>query len=311
MIIHEEGSIDSSKELVATIGFFDGVHCGHRHLIHHITSEAREKGMSSAVITFKEHPRKVVNSTYHPALLTLHEEKMEHLDDTGVDYCVSLHFTAELSRLTAYEFMRRVLVEQLRVKVLYIGHDHRFGRDRASGFDEYVAWGAELGIEIRQAPLFRVGEDAISSSYVRRALLAGDVERAATALGYPYRMRGLVVEGFKIGRTISFPTANLLLGSCDKLIPRTGVYIVSTWYEGLLYWGMMNIGNRPTVHDQGGLSIEVHLFDFDKEIYGEYLEVSILAFLREERKMNGLEELKLQLGRDRALALAWMEEQEL
>lgn len=311
MKIHETGTTDSSAELVATIGFFDGVHCGHRHLIHHITHEARVKGVESAVITFREHPRKVVNSNYHPPLLTLFEEKMELLEETGVDHCVALHFTPELSRLTAYEFMRQVLVEQLHVRVLYIGHDHRFGRDRASGFEDYVAWGKELGIEVKRAPLFTIAGEPISSSYVRRALSEGNAEEAANALGYPYRMRGLVVEGFQIGRTINFPTANLLLGSGDKLIPRTGVYIVSTWFREKLYWGMMNVGIRPTMHEEGGLSIEVHLFDFDEEIYGEWLEVSLLSFIREERKMKGLDELRKQLEHDRSAAIAWLQEKEL
>ncbi|MGL5787846.1 MAG: bifunctional riboflavin kinase/FAD synthetase [Bacteroidales bacterium] len=298
--------IEDSCGLVATVGFFDGVHTGHQHLIACIKSEALRRGMKSAVFTFKEHPRKVVNSTYHPALLNTFEEKVMHLSDTGIDYCVAMNFTPQLSRLTAQDFMAKILKEQYNVKVLYVGYDHRFGRDRVQEFGDYKMIGEYLGIEVLQAPVCMMDNVPVSSSLIRRYLREGETEKATEALTYPYHLSGLVVEGFQIGRRINFPTANLLLENPDKLIPKNGVYVVRASYDSELYFGMMNIGNRPTVHSEGGLSIEVNLFDFDQDIYGEWLNIEVLGFLRDEKKLNGLEELKLQLQRDKEASLEYI-----
>lgn len=298
--------IDDNCGLVATVGFFDGVHIGHQHLIDCIKSEALHRGLKSAVFTFKEHPRKVVNSTYHPALLNTFEEKVAHLSDTGIDYCVAMNFTPQLSRLTAQDFMAKILKEAYNVKVLYVGYDHRFGRDRVQEFDDYKAIGEYLGIEVLQAPVYKIIDVPVSSSLIRRYLMEGEIENAAEALTYPYHLSGLVVEGFQIGRKINFPTANLLLENPDKLIPKNGVYVVRVGFGSDSYFGMMNIGNRPTVHSEGGLSIEVHLFDFDQDIYGEWLDIEILGFLRDERKLNGLDELKIQLQKDKEASLEYI-----
>lgn len=306
MIVIDNETIDTAPGLVATVGFFDGVHLGHQHLISCLKREATSLGLKSAVFTFREHPRKVVNSTYHPSLLNTFEEKMDHLAKTEIDYCIAMNFTPQLSRLTARDFMSKILVEQYNVKVLYVGYDHRFGRDRVEEFDDYKIIGASLGIEVKQAPVFMINDRAVSSSLIRKYLREGMVDEATQALSYPYHLSGLVVEGFQIGRKINFPTANLLLENPDKLIPNNGVYVVRSSYNGESYFGMMNIGNRPTVHSEGGLSIEVNLFDFDQDIYGEWLEIELLLFLREEKKLNGLEELKTQLQRDKEASLEYI-----
>lgn len=308
MIVIDNETIDTAPGLVATVGFFDGVHRGHQHLISCLKREANALGLQSAVFTFKEHPRKVVNSTYHPSLLNTFEEKVDHLSQTGVDYCVAMNFTPQLSRLTARDFMSKVLVDQYNVKVLYVGYDHRFGRDRVEEFDDYKIIGESLGIEVKQAPVFMLNDRAVSSSLIRRYLREGLVDEATQALSYPYHLSGLVVEGFQIGRKINFPTANLLLENPDKLIPKNGVYVVRSNYNGDSYFGMMNIGNRPTIHSEGGLSIEVNLFDFDQDIYGEWLEIEVLTFLREEKKLKGLDELKIQLQTDKDASLKYITE---
>ncbi|MGL5317306.1 MAG: bifunctional riboflavin kinase/FAD synthetase [Bacteroidales bacterium] len=306
MILVDSNTIDTRPGLVATVGFFDGVHLGHQHLISCLKCEADKLGLKSAVFTFREHPRKVVNSSYHPSLLNTFEEKVEHLTSTDIDYCVAMNFTPQLSRLTARDFMLQVLSEQYNVKVLYVGYDHRFGRDRVEEFEDYKAIGDEIGIEVKQAPVFKLDDRAISSSLIRRYLEEGSVDLATEALSYPYHLSGLVVEGFQIGRKINFPTANLLLENPDKLIPKNGVYVVRSKYKEESYFGMMNIGNRPTVHSEGGLSVEVNLFDFDQDIYGEWLNIEILTFLREEKKLKGLEELKGQLQRDKETSLDYI-----
>ena len=298
MILLDNKKIEEKTGLVATVGFYDGVHLGHQHLLLSLKEEAAKRGLKSAVFTFNEHPRKVVNSNYHPLLLNTFEEKVEHLISTGIDYCIAMRFTPQLSRLTAKDFMQKILKEEYNVKVLFVGYDHRFGRDRVEDFEDYRRIGEELDIEVLQAPVFILDDQAVSSSLIRRLLKEGDVTGATKALSYPYHLTGLVVEGFQIGRKINFPTANLLLENPDKLIPRNGVYVVRTEVAGESFYGMMNIGNRPTIHEEGGLSIEVHLFEFDQDIYGEWLDIEVLAFLRNEKKMNGLEELKKQLETD-------------
>lgn len=308
MILIDNETIDTTPGLVATVGFFDGVHLGHQHLISCLKLEANALGLQSAVFTFKEHPRKVVNSTYHPSLLNTFEEKIDHLSQTGIDYCVALNFTPQLSRLTARDFMSKILVDQYNVKVLYVGYDHRFGRDRVEEFDDYKRIGASLGIDVKQAPVFLLGDQAVSSSLIRRYLSEGLVTQACEALSYPYHLSGLVVEGFQIGRKINFPTANLLLENPDKLIPRNGVYVVRSCFAGEMYYGMMNIGNRPTIHSEGGLSIEVNLFDFDQDIYGDWLEIDLLFFLRDEKKLKDLAGLSVQLQNDKEASLKYIRE---
>ncbi|WP_297273373.1 bifunctional riboflavin kinase/FAD synthetase [uncultured Bacteroides sp.] len=287
---------------VATIGFFDGVHRGHRHLIDQVCAEARKRGWASAVITFPVHPRKVIQPEFCPKLLTTYEEKVELLGATAVDYCLTLDFTPYLAALSAHDFME-VLKNRYNIRALLIGYDHRFGHNRSEGFEDYVAYGRELGMDVIPAgPCLREGERAVSSSAVRRLLEAGEVEQAASLLGYEYFLSGKVVEGHQVGRKLGFPTANLQVGDADKLVPADGVYAVRVEVQGTCYGGMLSIGYRPTLNNGTDRSIEVHIFHFNADIYHCPMRIFFVRRLRAELKFDSLEELTERLRQDKVEA---------
>lgn len=292
------------KNYAATVGFFDGVHTGHRFLIAELKKEAAKRGLKSMVITFKVHPRKVLHAAYLPQLLTSAEEKLEQLKSTDVDEVVELDFTTEMAQLTAAEFIKQILAEQLGVKLLLVGHDHRFGKNREEGFPEYVAYGKQNGMEVIQATRYSTEQFShISSSEVRNALLNGEIERANTLLTYPYAFTGYVVSGFQVGKKIGFPTANLNPVEPDKLIPAIGVYAVLIDWNGTTYSGMMNIGRRPTLDNGDAVSLEVHIINFDADIYHQQVKVTFIRKIRDEKKFNSVEELIEQLKMDKEIVL--------
>ncbi|MEI3341044.1 MAG: riboflavin biosynthesis protein RibF [Coprobacter fastidiosus] len=231
--------------IVAGIGFFDGVHSGHRSLISNIISTAQSRDMSSAVITFRNHPREVLHSDYCPQLINTFEEKINNLSETGLDYCIVLDFTVEMSQMSAFEFIE-FLIDNYSLKCLFIGYDHRFGHNRSEGFDDYAKYGKILGIDVLQAKMYMPGEKHInvSSSVIRKLINEGNVSEAALLLNHPYALQGYVISGYQIGRKIGFPTANIAINNLHKIIPANGVYavriIVNRKYH---YNGMVNIGN--------------------------------------------------------------------
>ena len=293
-----------NKKYAATVGFFDGVHTGHRFLIAELKKEAAKRGLKSMVITFKVHPRKVLHAAYLPQLLTTAEEKQEQLKSTGVNEVVELDFTVEMAQLTAAEFIEQILAKQLGVKLLLVGHDHRFGRNREEGFPEYAAYGRQNEMEVIQATRYSTEHfNHISSSEVRNALIKGDIERANTLLTYPYAFTGYVVTGFQVGKKIGFPTANLNPVEPDKLIPGIGVYAVLIDWKGNSYKGMMNIGRRPTLDNGDAVSLEVHIINFDADIYHQQLKVTFIRKIRDEKKFNSVEALIEQLKSDKEAVL--------
>lgn len=292
------------NECVATVGFFDGVHAGHRFLINELKLMAANQNKKSVVFTFAEHPRKVLHADFRPALITTLDEKLIQLDSTGVDACVVLDFSSAMSKLTAFEFLKNILFDQYHVRALLVGHDHRFGHNRAEGFDDYCRYGAEMGMEVVQATRFVTEEYAhISSSEVRSALQVGDMLKAAEILTYNYSFVGKVVDGFKVGRKIGFPTANLEPIDGDKLIPKSGVYAVKVKWNDVFFKGMMNIGLRPTLDNGSKLSMEVNIFDFNEDVYHQQLQVFFIQQIRDEQKFNGIDALIEQLNRDKLKVL--------
>ena len=283
---------------VATIGFFDGVHLGHRYLINQVKIAASQCGWCSSIITFPVHPRQVIQSEFQPQLLSSPEEKIELLGSTGVDHCILLPFTRELSMLTAWEFMQ-LLYDKYKVRMLVIGYDHRFGHNRAETFEDYCRYGQELGIHIMQASAYTQEQDKVSSSAIRRALQTGDIRTATKFLGYHYYLEGTVVDGYKVGRKIGFPTANLRVDFPNKLIPSIGVYAVCVYVNGEKHKGMLNIGYRPTINNGTDLSIEVHILDFQGDIYHQKMRIEFIDFLRPEEKFNSVDELILQMQKDK------------
>lgn len=281
----------SNKACVATIGSFDGVHQGHQFVVSQVMEQAQKRGLASLVVTFPNHPLKVLRPDFKPQLLTLADEKTELLKKTGVDSIALLEFTKELSMLSAREFMQKILKEQLNVEVLIIGYDNHFGHDRKT-FIDYVEYGKELGIEVIQNKELPADFKA-SSTVVRNALNEGNIDIANKVLGYSYYIKGKVVNGFHVGRKIGFPTANVETDP-DKLIPANGVYCV----KALGHIGMMNIGYRPTMDNGPQKSLEVHLLDFEGDLYGDEIKIEFIKFLRPERKFDNIEELIKQLEED-------------
>ncbi len=286
---------------MATVGFFDGVHVGHRHLIEQVKEEARHRELPSVVITFPVHPREVLQSDYRPLLLNEFEEKVSLLASTGIDYCINLPFTEALSRLSAEEFMRRVLKQTLRVDTLFVGYDHRFGRDREEGYEQYARHGQVMGMKVVLATRFPLDEERnVSSSLIRSLLQSGNIQDANRLLSYRYTLSGTIVPGNRVGRTIGFPTANIQLRELNKVVPAKGVYAVRVQLKGdEVFPGMLYIGTRPTFNQESVISVEVNLFNFDGDLYGQSLSVEFVDFVRGEVKFNSKEELVARLHRDK------------
>lgn len=293
-----EASLQAETGFCATIGFFDGVHLGHRFLLRQLQQTAIERGMRSMVITFDTHPRCALQTDYRPLLLTTTEQKLRLLAESQPDVCAVLTFDESLARLSAHEFMQRYLRETLGVRCLLIGHDHRFGSGRSDGFEEYRNHGSTMGIEVVQSHAFTEAGLTYSSSSVRRALEAGKVSEAALMLARPYALCGTVVEGRRVGRNLGFPTANLRIDDPNLLIPATGVYAVRAEVEGKTYGAMLNIGQRPTLNNGNDRTIEAHLFDFSGDLYGKPLCLHFIERLRDEQRFSSLDELRLQLCKD-------------
>lgn len=299
MIVIRDTELLKGKRLAATIGFFDGVHLGHRFLINELKEVAQVRGLPSAVITFPEHPRAVLQSDYQPKLLNSFEEKLELLASTGIDYCIVLDFTVELSRLTAREFISDILAGYFHAEALLIGYDHRFGRDRRDGFEQYVAYGAACGMEVIKASPYDEGRTVVSSSEIRKMLTECRVSDAAHLLTYPYQLQGTIVNGYKVGRKLGFPTANIQVDEPFKIIPGIGVYAVWVYLKDERYKGMLYIGDRPTLDNGNNITLEVNILDFSGDIYNNEITVAFIYYVREDVKFGSLNELKEQLGRDR------------
>ena len=294
---------EKSVACVATVGMFDGVHRGHQFVIGKVVEKARETGLSSTVITFDKVPRQVLDSSFHPQLLTTLEEKEAILRQLGVDTLAILPFTRETAGLSARAFMQQVLREQLQTEILITGYDNRFGHDRTEGFDDYVRYGRTLGIQVLRgdAQLMDDGQRPVSSSVIRQLLAEeGRVDLMPHYLTRFYQVRGTVATGEHIGHKLGYPTANMEPEDTDKLIPAPGVYAVWTTLEGEQQQraAMMNIGNRPTFHGSRQ-TLEVNIFDFDGDLYGQTISVSFVKRLRAERRFNSLEALATQLKADK------------
>lgn len=291
---------------VVTIGTFDGVHLGHLAIINYLLTRAKVRGGESTLVTFFPHPREVVQNRTMPILTSI-EERASILEKIGLDRFVVIPFTEEFSRLSAREFVESVLVEKVGVEEVVIGYDHRFGYDREGDATLLMEMGKDLGFEVDVIPAQVVDSHVVSSSEIRRAIESGAVDRAATLLGRYYHLSGTVVQGDGRGRMIGFPTANLAISDSHKLIPADGVYAVLTSIEdGDSHWAMMNIGVRPTV-DGTSRKLEVHLIDFDEDLYGQRLRVEFVARLRDEHKFASIEELTKQLSEDRLRCITALE----
>jgi riboflavin kinase/FMN adenylyltransferase len=303
MKVHRElaGSLPEFEKAVVTIGTFDGVHLGHRQILSQLKEEAARIGGETVIITFHPHPRKIISSVPGDIkLLNTLSEKISLLEEAGIDHLVVVPFDHVFANQTAEEYVKDFLYRYFKPHTVIIGYDHRFGKGREGNYELMNEYGKTLGFEVKEISEQLINEIVISSTKIRHAITANDIETANSFLGYPYFFEGTVVEGNKLGRTIGYPTANLHVSSEEKLIPGDGVYAV-TVVSGEKYKGMMNIGLRPTVDGKKRV-IEVNIFDFDKDIYGQNLQVHLHAYLRGEVKFTGIDALKEQLQKDKTTA---------
>lgn len=286
-----------------TVGSFDGVHLGHQAVLQEIARRAADAGRSSVLVTFEPHPLEVVNPQAAPPLLTTGPERREILAQTPLDYVYFLRFDRRLAALSPEEFVRGVLLERCDMRELVIGHDHGFGRGRSGDVETLRQLGASLRFDVDVVEVVDVGEQHVSSSRIRRAVAGGDLATAARMLGRPYSVSGVVGQGERRGRLLGVPTINLAEVPPQKLLPPDGVYAVRVEWRGGRHGGMMNQGPRPTFQD-GRRALEAHLFDFEGDLYGEWVRIEWVERLRDVRRFASVEQLQQQLHRDRSRALA-------
>jgi len=283
---------------IVTIGTFDGVHLGHQAILRYAVKQAKAISGISRMITFHPHPRDVVGKGPVEHLCTI-EERLHLFESQGIDETLVVNFTHAFSQITARSFYEQYIVRRIGVYEVVIGHDHQFGRNREGSIETLQKLGAELNFSVVVIPGVSVDGQVVSSSLIRRCLLAGEIEDATKYLGKPYSITAKVVEGDKRGRSIGFPTANLYYDSTLKLTPASGVYVASVVVDGKQYYGMVNIGVRPTFTTNGHRLVEVHILDFEGDLYGKTITVAFIKRLRREQKFNSVDDLVAQLQHDR------------
>jgi len=289
------------ESAVATTGTFDGVHLGHQKILNQLVQTAHKVGGESVLLTFDPHPRVVLQPDVELKLLSSIEEKIELLEKTGLDHLIIHQFSKEFSRTPSLEFVREILVNTIGVKHLVIGYDHHFGRNREGSFEHLKEFGPIYGFEVQEISALDVESVNVSSTKIRQSLHRGDVGLAAEYLGHPFTLSGTVIKGNQIGRTIGFPTANIGLDFIRKLVPSDGVYFGFVDIEGQTFKAMANIGRRPTV-GATQRSVEVHIIDFEGDLYGKRISFEVSKKYREVYHFNTLEDLKRQLVKDRDAA---------
>jgi len=287
------------EKAVVTTGTFDGVHIGHRTILNRLIEVSNKMKGESVLLTFYPHPRMVLQEDAELRLLNTIDEKTQLLEKAGIDHLIIHPFTKEFSRTTSLEFVRDLLVNKIGTKKLVIGYDHHFGRNREGSFEHLKEYGPVYGFEVEEIPAQDIDDVNVSSTKIRKALVAGDVKTANNYLGHNFQLNGIVVHGNKVGRELGYPTANIDLQNKYKLIPAEGIYAVKVRLKDESYNGMLNIGRRPTINSGNGeVSIEVNIFDFKKEIYGEKIQLELIERIRDEKKFDSKEELIAEMQKD-------------
>ncbi len=296
------------KQTVVTIGTFDGVHIGHQKIINRLINTGKTEGLQSVILTFFPHPRMVLQKDSNIKLINTINERHDILDDLGLDFLLIKKFTHEFSRLSALDFVKQVLIEELNAKKVIIGYDHRFGRNRNADINDLKTFGETFGFEVEEISAQDINDVAVSSTKIRTAIIDGDIEKANAYLGYKFMLTGKVTKGKGLGKQLGFPTANIEIEEDYKIIPKQGSYIVNSMINETLVYGMMNIGMNPTVNGSKE-TIEIHFFDFDEDIYEDIIKIDLLHRIRDEEKFESVEALKLQLAKDKNTALEYISNQ--
>lgn len=294
-------------ESIITIGTFDGVHKGHQKILKKLIKESSKLNLESIVLTFFPHPRIVLNPNSPLKLINTIDERSSLFENSGIDTLITHPFDKNFSELSPEEFVKNILVNKLNIKKILIGYDHRFGKNRTAGIKDLKKLGFKYNFNVIEISAEEQNNISISSTKIRNSIIEGNIRKANSFLGYDFSLRGKVIKGNKIGRTIGFPTANLEIDEEYKLIPKNGVYLIYTKFEKQVFFGMMNIGVKPTLKFKKE-SIEVNLFDWEKDIYGEFIEVFFLDYIRDEKKFDSLIELTHQIKIDKKTCLKLIEE---
>ena len=295
-------SYSSKKESILTIGTFDGVHVGHNKILKRLIQDSKKNNLSSLVMTFFPHPRMILNKSHEIKMIDTIDEKINLLEKTGLDNLIIHPFDNNFSKIRAKEFVEEILVKKLKIKEIIIGYDHKFGKDREASVEDLKKFGKDYMFTVKEIPAQEIDSIAISSTKIRNAILNGEIEKCNKFLGRNFILTGKVVYGDGLGKKIDFPTANIEIKETYKIIPKNGVYLVKTKINSNTYFGMMNIGIRPTV---GGTnkSLEIHFFNFKDNIYGKNVSIEIIKKIRDEEKFSSIDQLKIQLKKDEQFCL--------
>ena len=296
---------DNNSRTILTIGTFDGLHEGHKKILEKLIYTAKNKGLKSLVLTFFPHPREVINKYNNVKLIDTLDEKVAILEEMGVDSLIIHPFDKNFSLLTAYQFIKDYLVDMLKISHVIIGYDHRFGKGREASVKDLKELGNEFDFIVEEIDAYEVESITVSSTKIRDSIVKGDFQSTKKFLGRYFRITGEVIQGDGLGKKINYPTANILIKEDYKIIPKDGVYLIKSKVNNIEYYGMMNIGHRPTI-GQNEKSIEVHLFNFSNNIYGDKISVDIISKIRDEKKFSSIEALKEQLKKDEAFCLNLM-----
>jgi riboflavin kinase/FMN adenylyltransferase len=305
-VSHSISSFNATKKTIITLGTFDGVHLGHQAILKKLMTASEDGKYESLVLTFYPHPRMVLNKEGAMHLLNTIEEKTILLEKFGIDNLIVHPFDEKFSKLSAEAFVKNILVDQLNIHKIIIGYDHRFGENRSANITDLIHFGKQYNFEVAQINAEEINEITVSSTKIRTALLDGAIELANQYLGYDYFFSGKVIKGKQLGRTIGFPTANIVLLETYKLIPKNGVYIVYSTLNNNRVYGMMNIGYNPTV-GENNKTIEVHFFDSNEDLYDKIITVAFLKFIRTEEKFDSIDALKIQLNKDQEFSKNYIE----
>ena len=303
--IQNIANFSTSEKTYVTIGTFDGVHFGHQKIIEKLVLEAKKANRKSVLLTFFPHPRMVLQKDNSLELINTIEERANLLEITGLDYLIIHPFSIAFSRMSALAFVRDILVNQLHISKLIIGYDHHFGKNREGNIIQLTEYSHLYDFKVEEIPAQDIDAVSVSSSKIRNALAEGSLKTANSYLGYNFMLSGTVVNGKQLGGKIGYPTANINVKETYKLIPKTGVYVVLSKIQERNVYGMMNIGNRPTINGNHQ-TIEVHFFDFNADLYGQNLQIELLYFLRDEEKFDTIESLIIQLKKDEQTARAFV-----
>jgi riboflavin kinase / FMN adenylyltransferase len=300
-IIKDLAEITRDEKSVITLGTFDGLHLGHQQIVNEVIEKSIQISGRNFLLTFEPHPRKVIPGRNDVKLLSTLEEKIEILEKLGLENLFVINFTTEFSKQSPEDFVKKYLIEGIGLKEIVIGYDHHFGKERDGNFELLQKMGKKFNFSVTLIPEFSIEDETISSTKIRNALLAGDVVKAGKMLGRFYSFKGVIVRGDGRGRKLGFPTANISVDDKDKLIPAKGIYAAECIVENEKHFGLLSLGSRPTFHKDGEIIPEFYIFDFDKDIYDQMMQVNLVEKIRDEEKFNSVEELIIRMKKDEVI----------